>query len=122
MALFFTLNLQVHLIRNKFNIHLLFHNFRRTTLCGTLDYLPPEMIDGKMHDEKVNDNFSMHKGHMAKLIAYHSAHDILDVIFLGYKPNFSLPTAQYPHVNYMFCFHSGRLVEYWCFMLRILSW
>ena len=27
--------------------------FRRTTLCGTLDYLPPEMIDGKMHDEKV---------------------------------------------------------------------
>ena len=28
---------------------------RRTTLCGTLDYLPPEMIDGKMHDEKVFD-------------------------------------------------------------------
>jgi len=27
---------------------------RRTTLCGTLDYLPPEMIDGKMHDEKVD--------------------------------------------------------------------
>jgi serine/threonine protein kinase len=23
---------------------------RRTTLCGTLDYLPPEMIEGKDHD------------------------------------------------------------------------
>ena len=29
-------------------------NFRRTTLCGTLDYLPPEMIEGKAHDEKVS--------------------------------------------------------------------
>ena len=27
--------------------------FRRTTLCGTLDYLPPEMIEGREHDEKV---------------------------------------------------------------------
>ncbi|XP_040187462.1 aurora kinase A isoform X2 [Rana temporaria] len=27
---------------------------RRTTLCGTLDYLPPEMIEGNMHDEKVD--------------------------------------------------------------------
>lgn len=27
---------------------------RRTTLCGTLDYLPPEMIEGKAHDEKVD--------------------------------------------------------------------
>ncbi|CAD7692995.1 unnamed protein product [Nyctereutes procyonoides] len=27
---------------------------RRTTLCGTLDYLPPEMIEGQMHDEKVD--------------------------------------------------------------------
>lgn len=26
----------------------------RATLCGTLDYLPPEMIEGKMHDEKVD--------------------------------------------------------------------
>ena len=23
-------------------------------MCGTLDYLPPEMIEGKMHDEKVS--------------------------------------------------------------------
>lgn len=30
------------------------HTFRRATLCGTLDYLPPEMIEGKMHDEKVD--------------------------------------------------------------------
>ena len=27
---------------------------RRTTICGTLDYLPPEMIDSKTHDEKVD--------------------------------------------------------------------
>jgi len=27
---------------------------RRKTLCGTLDYLPPEMIEGKEHDEKVD--------------------------------------------------------------------
>jgi len=22
-------------------------------MCGTLDYLPPEMVEGRMHDEKV---------------------------------------------------------------------
>ncbi|CAF96493.1 unnamed protein product, partial [Tetraodon nigroviridis] len=35
---------------------LLKHNpmHRRSTLCGTLDYLPPEMIEGKTHDEKVD--------------------------------------------------------------------
>lgn len=27
---------------------------RRGTLCGTLDYLPPEMIEGQEHDEKVD--------------------------------------------------------------------
>lgn len=27
---------------------------RRTTLCGTLDYLPPEMIEGKTHDRNVD--------------------------------------------------------------------
>ncbi|KAL3656467.1 hypothetical protein V7S43_018691 [Phytophthora oleae] len=27
---------------------------RRTTLCGTLDYLPPEMIENKPHDEQVD--------------------------------------------------------------------
>jgi len=27
---------------------------RRTTLCGTLDYLPPEMIEGHSHDDKVD--------------------------------------------------------------------
>lgn len=27
---------------------------RRTTLCGTLDYLPPEMVEGQPHTEKVD--------------------------------------------------------------------
>ncbi|GCB72499.1 aurora kinase C-like [Scyliorhinus torazame] len=27
---------------------------RRKTLCGTLDYLPPEMVEGRLHDEKVD--------------------------------------------------------------------
>ncbi|KAF8583124.1 kinase-like protein [Ramaria rubella] len=27
---------------------------RRKTLCGTLDYLPPEMVEGKDHSEKVD--------------------------------------------------------------------
>ena len=27
---------------------------RRKTLCGTLDYLPPEMLDGTAHDERVD--------------------------------------------------------------------
>lgn len=26
----------------------------RKTLCGTLDYLPPEMVEGKDHSEKVD--------------------------------------------------------------------
>jgi len=30
----------------------------RTTVCGTLDYLPPEMVMGQQHDEKV-DNWSL---------------------------------------------------------------
>jgi len=33
-------------------------HFRRTTLCGTLDYLSPEMVGGKHHDHKV-DNWSL---------------------------------------------------------------
>lgn len=27
---------------------------RRMTLCGTLDYLPPEMVEGKAHNERVD--------------------------------------------------------------------
>jgi serine/threonine protein kinase len=27
---------------------------RRMTLCGTLDYLPPEMVEGREHDEQVD--------------------------------------------------------------------
>jgi len=33
------------------------HN-RRRTLCGTLDYLPPEMVEGREHDKYV-DNWSL---------------------------------------------------------------
>ena len=29
-------------------------NTRRTTLCGTLDYLPPEMVEGREHDRWVD--------------------------------------------------------------------
>ena len=29
-------------------------NNRRQTLCGTLDYLPPEMVDDLPHDNKVD--------------------------------------------------------------------
>ena len=29
-------------------------NSRRTTLCGTLDYLPPEMVEGHDHDDAVD--------------------------------------------------------------------
>merc|ERR1712083_758800 len=29
-------------------------NSRRATMCGTLDYLPPEMIEGALHDDKVD--------------------------------------------------------------------
>lgn len=29
-------------------------NNRRTTMCGTLDYLPPEMVEAKEHNERVD--------------------------------------------------------------------
>ena len=29
-------------------------NSRRKTLCGTLDYLPPEMVEGSYHDAAVD--------------------------------------------------------------------
>lgn len=28
-------------------------------MCGTLDYLPPEMVEGRMHDEKVSVSSSV---------------------------------------------------------------
>lgn len=31
-----------------------FYSNRRSTLCGTLDYLPPEMVEGRDHDESVD--------------------------------------------------------------------
>ena len=36
-----------------FLIDKMYFYFRRTTMCGTLDYLPPEMVEGKQHDDKV---------------------------------------------------------------------
>lgn len=33
-------------------------SLRRTTLCGTLDYLPPEMVEGREHTAAV-DNWSL---------------------------------------------------------------
>ncbi|KAL1917406.1 uncharacterized protein VTP21DRAFT_3799 [Calcarisporiella thermophila] len=30
------------------------HQRRRETLCGTLDYLPPEMVEGRSHDARVD--------------------------------------------------------------------
>lgn len=31
---------------------------RRTTMCGTLDYLPPEMVEGRAHNKLV-DNWAL---------------------------------------------------------------
>ena len=31
---------------------------RRTTMCGTLDYLPPEMVEGRTHNKLV-DNWAL---------------------------------------------------------------
>lgn len=31
-----------------------YSSYRRQTICGTLDYLPPEMVEGGLHDEKVD--------------------------------------------------------------------
>ncbi|KAG8441498.1 hypothetical protein GDO86_007024 [Hymenochirus boettgeri] len=40
-----------HQLRREIEIQ---SHLRRRTMCGTLDYLPPEMIEGKTHDEKVD--------------------------------------------------------------------
>ena len=37
----------------KFNLTIFF-SFRRTTMCGTLDYLAPEMVEGRAHDDRVD--------------------------------------------------------------------
>ena len=33
---------------------------RRGTMCGTLDYLPPEMIEGRKFDESLSREYSAH--------------------------------------------------------------
>lgn len=42
----------VHAPNSRFQV--VFHFFRRTTLCGTLDYLPPEMVSGREHSTSVD--------------------------------------------------------------------
>ena len=44
----------MYVCKDKANVCLCVLLRRRATLCGTLDYLPPEMIEGKLHDEKVD--------------------------------------------------------------------
>jgi len=51
---------------------------RRATMCGTLDYLPPEMIEGSLHDEKVD----------------HWALGVLTYEFLVGSPPFEAPNNQ----------------------------
>jgi aurora kinase len=36
------------------SVHTPNESTRRTTLCGTLDYLPPEMVEGKDHNAAVD--------------------------------------------------------------------
>ena len=70
---------------------------RRTTLCGTLDYLPPEMIEGRMHDDKV---FSFHLTVMCFLL------NLKTQYFLTL--NIACPT--------------GWLMESWSFVLWMSCW
>ena len=37
-----------------YNLHFCFVHFRRKTFCGTLDYIPPEMVDGRTYDDSVD--------------------------------------------------------------------
>ncbi|KIY74289.1 kinase-like protein [Cylindrobasidium torrendii FP15055 ss-10] len=51
---------------------------RRKTMCGTLDYLPPEMVEGKDHTERVD----------------HWALGVLTFEFLNGFPPFEVPDSQ----------------------------
>lgn len=46
--------LQICFLSSAASVHLLLISSRRRTMCGTLDYLPPEMIEGHTHSEKVD--------------------------------------------------------------------
>ncbi|PNJ12767.1 AURKB isoform 13, partial [Pongo abelii] len=60
-------------------------SLRRKTMCGTLDYLPPEMIEGRTHNEKVDLKFpaSVPTG----------AQDLISKL-LRHNPSERLPLAQ----------------------------
>lgn len=70
---------------------------RRTTLCGTLDYLPPEMIEGRMHDEKV-DLWSL---------------GVLCYEFLVGKPPFEASTYQETYKRISRVRHSWKGLPLW---------
>lgn len=52
------LSVHHHVLFFVLSVYWFFLLGRRTTLCGTLDYLPPEMIEGQLHDERV-DHWSL---------------------------------------------------------------
>lgn len=63
---------------------------RRKTMCGTLDYLPPEMVEGKDHTERVD----------------HWALGVLTFEFLNGFPPFEVPDSQtsaYRHLPHICC-------------------
>lgn len=70
-------------------------------MCGTLDYLPPEMIEGRMHDEKV-DLWSL---------------GVLCYEFLVGMPPFEAHTYQetYRRISRVSCCHQAS-AKGWLFM------
>lgn len=87
--------------KQTFFFFLLF--FRRSTLCGTLDYLPPEMIEGKTHDEKV-DLWSL---------------GVLCYEFLVGKPPFEAKTHEetYRRISRVWHHHSTEML--YCFSQKL---
>lgn len=45
----------MNLLKLKTLLILTYDSFRRHTLCGTLDYLPPEMLIGEPYDSTVDN-------------------------------------------------------------------
>ena len=67
-------------------------NSRRATMCGTLDYLPPEMIEGSMHDEKVGSRSKSRKniGSTSRTIIFYLPGGPLE----PGSPNLRVPSRQ----------------------------